>query len=729
MKNLDKPLIINNYIIANLQFSNNNVFLKGQSNNSINDSILTGTLKLKILKNVRLVSIILNLKGNLRIDWPENVRHKFKSLNLNNFEEKITLDKTIILKKKDSISYLSSNYLQNNSTSNDSKTYNNTNKLRNRSGTHSSTPDLLDYNNLSPQLSNGKRRHSTTDMDDFNFIKGKTYLFNFEFIIPQDTYESIKVDYGNVNYQLNLSIEKFNSNSNNNTNPINNTRSFFFNKNSFVNSSIWKNNLPIQIIRTQRDIDIDEMESIQMVKNWKESMIYDISIASKNIILDGFIPIKLHLIPLDKIDLTKIKIFIMERVDYKSIISYDSNSPATNKKGKFERQSQTKSYLLCEHSIREHSSKNDNNKDETKRRKYKNLLQDDNGDLMNKVFEFDVFLPRLFNSFKQLHTNTTFSNINVLHWIKIEFVVGLPNLLKKFEVTIDTPITVLNKLCSHANTLLPSYIDSCLLTNNNLPNKTDNLLYHESNNFYPKELFDYHLFSDKINCNDILIPSIVQKDKNSKLNHARNINDPNSQNFDSKRFKKPIINSFNFDSNIYQPLKLSKDLSYPQALPMGDVLIESRDFPPSYEQTMKWTNDNTDNENTLSSENSSTKEVAIFDTDDGLIVDEDELANIFNEPDILFDLPDNTTLHDINVLHDIEDNNVNVRNGNICNNENYTYSYSPLMKKYTGKTSVMKNNTTQKNKSKTDFDMGHDLTSLSNLNEQNWLPISLKKDY
>lgn len=418
------------------------------------------------------------------------------------------------------------------------------------------------------------------EKDNFVFPTGE-YVFPFEQLIPHNLPETIKIEYGQVKYQLLLNIKRF---------------SMF--KSSFLLSK------PIQLIRSPSDNSLEESEPIIISKTWKDRLKYDILINSKDVILDAFLPISIHLSPLDKICLYRTRIYITESVEYYG-----------NKKS-IHRVEKTRKYLLAEHNGPFNDPDNEN-LDRDNFRNYGNLLEEEiTGDLADKVFEYQVFVPKSFNGYKQLHPDTTNEDIIVNHWLKIAFRVSfvIDGKTRFFEVSIDSPIKVLHRLCSHANTLLPNYYSNMEAEpkegEDPLNTNTVNNLYHSSNIFFPKELCASPILNDEMDVFDLTIPSILQNDKHSHKNKNNESatgkrlsfslaslgstkptkTGPNFDDDNGRRHSIALINSPKMVSNIYQPLALAKELAYPQAIPafkstVTEPLARLEPPPPPYEKT------------------------------------------------------------------------------------------------------------------------------------------------
>ncbi|SMN21729.1 similar to Saccharomyces cerevisiae YJL084C ALY2 Alpha arrestin that controls nutrient-mediated intracellular sorting of permease Gap1p [Maudiozyma saulgeensis] len=426
--------------------------------------------------------------------------------------------------------------------------------------------------------------------DSFVFQPGD-YVYTFEQIIPQTFPESIKADFGFVEYFLLATIERVGA--------------FKSNLNA---------RLPVTIVRTQSDTSVEESEPILISRDWENQLFYDIIISSKDIILDAFLPINFSFSPLDKITLHRIRIYITETMEY-----YCRGK-------KIHRLEPTKKFLLAEHCgpTLPNAPKDTNG---VKAKYMGNLLEDKDGYLSNKSFEFQVFIPSRFGSHQRLHPDTGFEKIKSNHWIKLCLRLSrmIDGKRKHYEISIDSPIHVLHKLCSHANTLLPSYdVHSVPLGNNIFPSSTSismasssldskfeldsvsesvksnsthntndpNHLYHNSNIFFPKEVFSSPILSPNVQPIDVSsmngptrtpLPRIVPN-RHSSSNGGNNTNNNNryihnlthNQNgrpntVGGETNKNDIFTNPRLKSNIYQPESIERALTSPQAVPLSPI--------------------------------------------------------------------------------------------------------------------------------------------------------------
>ncbi|SCV04202.1 LAMI_0H14224g1_1 [Lachancea mirantina] len=379
---------------------------------------------------------------------------------------------------------------------------------------------------------------ASSGTEPFIFQPGD-YIYSFEQPITLSCPETIQASFGSVTYYLQVTIE----------------RSGAFKSNIHVRC-------PIQIVRTPSDSSVEETEPIAISRDWEDQLHYDIVIASKDIVLDAFLPIAFRVTPLDKVTLHRIRIYLTETLEY-----YCKNK-------KVHRLEPTKKFLLAEHKAPPIDDLPDS-ANLSKAKNLGNLLVDSkSGDLVSKEFEYQVFIPEKLSMHQRVHPDTSYQNIKSNHWIKICLRLSriIDGKRKHYEISIDSPIHVLHKLCSHANTLLPSYDTHALIPGadySKFGNKSVNL-YHDSNLYFPKDIINSPVMSPEVHAMDerIGFSSRTHAPNQSQLHHgsSHRRSDDQKTNLDDA-----ILNSPELKSNIYHPENLQPELASPQAIPLSPI--------------------------------------------------------------------------------------------------------------------------------------------------------------
>ncbi|EJS42931.1 YKR021W [Saccharomyces arboricola H-6] len=609
------------------------VFLKGFESNGLSEiapSILRGSLIIRVLKANKLKSISITFKGTSRTEWPEGIppkREEFSDVEtvvnhtwpfyqaddqMNSFTLKDHTsnkspnrapigDEGYLLEKSGASMYLppttnsikdnsnlsldeykrnslSSEYLSNKPVSSDVSNGSSKPSVVQKVPVPSpsrrgSVPANFHGNALSPHtfisdlftrtFSNNSTTQSpeqednyltpSKDANEIFIFKPGDYIYTFEQPISQSYPESIRANFGSVEYKLSIDIGRFGA----------------------FKSTI-HTQLPIQVVRLPSDGSVEETEAIAISKDWKDLLHYDVVIFSKEIVLNAFLPIDFHFAPLDKVTLHRIRIYLTESMEY------TCNSNGNHEKAR--RLEPTKKFLLAEHNGPKlpHIATGSN---PLKAKNRGNILLDEkSGDLVNKDFQFEVFIPSKFTSSIRLHPDTNYDKIKAHHWIKICLRLSKKygDNRKHFEITIDSPIHILNQLCSHANTLLPSYeshFQHCD-TNGNFTPTADQQNYathHDSNFFFPKEVLSSPVLSPNVQKTNIRIPSDlpVVRDRTESVEKNR----PNDI-FKKKAQSSNVFASKQLVANIYKPNQIPRELTSPQALPLSPIASPILNYQP-----------------------------------------------------------------------------------------------------------------------------------------------------
>ena len=254
------------------------------------------------------------------------------------------------------------------------------------------------------------------------------YVYSFEQCVPLSYPESIQSTFGHVSYYLNLDVERVGA----------------FKSNIHAKREI-------QLIRTPSDSSVEETEPISIVRDWENALHYDILIASKDIVLNAFLPISFCFTPIDKVNLHRIRVYLTETMEYYA------------KGKKVHRLEPTKKILLSEYKAPPLKGLSPE-APKTKAKNLGNILSDNpadpkNGYIAYKEIDLQVYIPEFLNANTRIHPDTACQQIKSNHWIKLGLRLSryVDGKLKHFEISIDSPIHVLGKYCTHGNTLLPSY--------------------------------------------------------------------------------------------------------------------------------------------------------------------------------------------------------------------------------------------------------------------------------
>lgn len=119
------------------------------------------------------------------------------------------------------------------------------------------------------------------------------YVYNFELPLDSRLPETIDVDLGSVKYELEASVER---------------------------AGAFRGNLlgskEVTLIRAPTEGSLEQVEPIAISRNWEDQLHYDIVISGKSFPLGSRIPIALKLTPLAKVQCHRVKVFITENIEY-----------------------------------------------------------------------------------------------------------------------------------------------------------------------------------------------------------------------------------------------------------------------------------------------------------------------------------------------------------------------------------------------------------------------------
>ncbi|SCV02633.1 LAME_0H03576g1_1 [Lachancea meyersii CBS 8951] len=577
------PLNQTTSIQVYIQLAEPAVFLQGFEAHQWEErppGLLRGSLILRVLKPSKIKSIELTFKGVSKTEWPEGIPPKrqeflesldlvshtwpFFQLDNNHVANSSSTDPDDLLKgswasvyrplkkKNDAVSLMNLNpVVSPGSTKTQGSNFlpisgmlrkvaspdGHTNRQRSKSSTNALS-DLLSGSHSNNSDSVSMFSKSSSGLEPFIFQPGE-YVYGFEQAIPLSCPESVTASFGSVEYTLMATIER---------------------------AGAFKSNIharmPLEVIRAPSDSSVEETEPIVISRDWEDQLHYDIVIASKDIVLDAFLPIAFKITPLDKVTLHRVRIYLTETMEYYC------------KAKKVHRLEPTKKFLLAEHKAAplENLPAGAN---AVKAKNLGNLLLDEYGDLVSREFDYQVFIPERLNLQQKIHPDTSYQNIKANHWIKIclrlsRFIEGKR---KHYEISIDSPIHVLNRLCSHANTLLPSYDTHALIPGTDCSQFGDlNVnLYHVSNLYFPKEVLKSPILSPDVQPLDDR-PAFSPRSLTPIRHGSSNISlyqrktDEHQKTVDDF-----LLNSPELKSNVYHPGSLKPELTSAQAIPLSPV--------------------------------------------------------------------------------------------------------------------------------------------------------------
>ncbi|KAH3673114.1 hypothetical protein WICPIJ_009906 [Wickerhamomyces pijperi] len=556
-------------------------------------ALLRGSLIVRVLKPTKMKSISMLLKGTARTEWPEGLppknsefheEHEFLKHGWgfwSSGDEGYGADLVKALsndeehEEHEEIARGSSALSLIKRVSSPSPSRGDTSSVNGRQRSSSilsslSIPGSTSTPHANPVPTSTPERDSNGNI---TFPPGE-YHYSFEHAIPCSSPETISCSYGSIRYELLVSLNRpgaFKSN-------IHTTRE-------------------LKVVRLQCEDSVEDSEPITISRDWEGHLLYDMVIFSKSIVLNAFIPMSFCLKPTEKIKLHRIRVYLTESTDY-----YTKNR-------KIHRNENSKKILLME---KRAPPPPDLPPDaDSKEKKKGNLLSTDGYDLCAKEFDFLVYVPQTYAPRTEFHPNTFNPQIKIHHWIKICLRLSrmVDGKYKHYEISIDSPIHVMDPLASHANTLLPSYNGLNLFESGNGGTN------HKSNTYFPDEVINNPPVSPdeavlNSNKNDARINGIYDSLQEAlgmgsvpvslskpmryqTLKHPRAESELSSNHFLDAELISTVAE--NIEHNVYKPEKLDMKLTSPQAIPLSPAtspapylhLGGSNDFdlaPPSFEE-------------------------------------------------------------------------------------------------------------------------------------------------
>ncbi|KAI1373069.1 hypothetical protein F4677DRAFT_448896 [Hypoxylon crocopeplum] len=485
-----KPVASGSGVSCSIILAEPNIFLTGfehdghPRNDAANSTaLLRGRLQLNVSKNVKIKSVTLKLHGRARTEWPEGI----PPLKVEQFEEESLRTQVLTFfhamhetweteygnqctfSLRGSPECTGSRRVASPSQSTISLA------LKNRPTGHLTARD---YKRLSLQ-SVQSRSFGKGDTPNPNVVQQKaykvfypgTYEYSFELPIDHHQLETTKLQFGSVKWDLETRVER---------------------------AGAFKPNLhgtkEVCIVRVPDQLSLEMTEPISISRQWEDQLHYDIMISGKSFPIGTKIPIAFKLTPLAKVQVHKLKVFVTESIEYwtndrrvtrkdpgRKILlleksagkpldkQFDASDVRVLSGGELTPDRRHEARIAAQRRRSAEASRT-HTAPQPLPDPTDNLL----GDLGLEAYwgsteiEMNVQIPTCEQMAKdkslRLHPDCSWKNVNVYHWIKI--VMRISRLdpddpagkrRRHFEISIDSPFTVLNCRATQANTALPEY--------------------------------------------------------------------------------------------------------------------------------------------------------------------------------------------------------------------------------------------------------------------------------
>ncbi|EXJ84496.1 hypothetical protein A1O3_05165 [Capronia epimyces CBS 606.96] len=466
----EKPVASGNGVSAYISLAEPVLFLQGFDPNDASThgtTMLRGSLLLRVQKQAKLKSISLNFRGKSETEWPEGIppkrvefkdattimNHTWSFFNAQIPQAEYSYGADIVqLHKGPSVE------------SKDIGVTVSSFDLFQRSASPAKGPTSRDTKRLSLQANQSRsfgkgdtiNGGPTVAQKGFKLFHPGDYVYNFELPLDSRLPETINVDLGHVKYELEALVER---------------------------SGAFRANLvgakELTLIRAPAEGSLEQVEPIAISRNWEDQLHYDIVISGKSFPLGSSVPIAFKLTPLAKVQCHRIKVFVTENIQYFTNNKKVHRLEPTRKVQLFEKRADGHSVSTypgssmrilagggVPYDYRQAAAAGDEDipTDQT------NLLgnlDSDAGSIGPTEMEFNVQLPSCHQMkeklrSERLHFDTTYSNIQVNHWIKIVMRLSRPDendstKRRHFEISIDSPFNILSCRATQANISLPAY--------------------------------------------------------------------------------------------------------------------------------------------------------------------------------------------------------------------------------------------------------------------------------
>ena len=425
----EKPLASGNGISVSIALAEPILFLQGFEQGDLranrSTAMLRGSLHLKVQKSAKLKAVSLRFRGQANTNWPEGIPPK-----------KTELEELLVIMSHtwtffnaqfpDAEAGTGADHVELYKSGQDVVNSKNRSQLnfmsRNPASNSSQNLSSREARRLSLQVTQsrsfGKGESATggpsVAQRGYRTFQPGDYIYNFELPIDSHLPETINVELGSVRYDLEATIER---------------------------AGAFKSNLvgskEVMVVRTPAEGSLEQVEPIAISRNWEDQLHYDIVISGKSFPLGAQIPIAFKLTPLAKVQCHRIKVFVTESVEYYCNNKRVHRMEPTRKVQLFEKRADSPLTSTFPGStmritsgggipwdLRDAAAAGHEVPSSDPTNLLGPLASDRNiGPL---EMEFNVQLPscqmmRDREKGMKLHFDTTYSNIQVHHWIKVSF--------------------------------------------------------------------------------------------------------------------------------------------------------------------------------------------------------------------------------------------------------------------------------------------------------------------
>lgn len=462
----EKPIASGNGVTVAIHLAEPVLFLQGfdSENSPRSTAMLRGSLHMRVTKPAKIKAVTLRFKGKATTKWPEGIPPRkvefeetdtimshtwpFFNAQFPNAEHGTNADHVHLFKSEGATSVVTKLDPLGRSSPSASSTNLTSKEARKQLSLQVNQSRSFNKGDQPPGQPNVAAK-------GYRIFNPGDYIYNFELPLDSRLPESIDVELGSVKYELEAEI----------------TRSGAFRTNLLGTKEI-------TLIRAPAEGSLEQVEPIAISRNWEDQLHYDIVISGKSFPLGSQVPIAFKLTPLAKVQCHRIKVLITENIEYFCSNKRVHRMEPARKVQLFEKRSDSAPVSAfpgstmritagggIPYDARAQAARGE----EVTPQDTTNLLGDLEGDcnIGPTEMEFNVQLPSCHtmkdkDRTQRLHFDTTYSNIQVHHWIKIVMRLSKadtenPGKRRHFEISIDSPFHILSCRATQANISLPAY--------------------------------------------------------------------------------------------------------------------------------------------------------------------------------------------------------------------------------------------------------------------------------
>ncbi|RKF58441.1 putative arrestin-related trafficking adapter C2D10.04 [Erysiphe neolycopersici] len=494
----EKPLVSGNEVSCSILLAEPVIYLMGldhdgtiRDTNGTNVALLRGTLRLNVTKNAKLKSVSLKFSGKAKTLWPEGIPpQKQETIEECPLRTQVIPFFNALYKGSESSYGDLCNYTLRDSNPTSPSLSNQASEslkqnqqgsfllsgITNRSGKYNTVPLVSEVRKISVpsiQLKIQQKSDSTlssVQTKGYKVFYPGVYDYSFELPIDNNLPETTNLPLASVKWELEATIER---------------------AGAFKTKLVGKKEVPV--VRSPSQDSLELVEPIAVSRTWDQQLHYDIVISGKSFPIGTKIPIAIKLTPLAKVQVHKVKVFLSENVEYFArdrsvhrkyrrrrllLLEKTAGKPIAKEfwPSEFkilggertveEREMQRSAAMRR----REAEAERNNTSPVPLPACSVNLL----GDIDLGVeewwgqteIEMNVQIPTCEamekDHDKRLSHDCTWSNVNLNHWLKILIRLSRadtddPSKRRHYEISVDSPISLLNCRATLANISLPEY--------------------------------------------------------------------------------------------------------------------------------------------------------------------------------------------------------------------------------------------------------------------------------